>query len=194
MAKHRSRRSASATATAPRWRLSTSVPRMTSTRTGLAIFDSIKLPCRFRMTMLSASCWAYAMRRLTIVVPVLDEAASSLARLAGARAVARPRRRDHRRRRRLQRRHDRVWREPLADRVIAAPRGRGAPLNAGAALGTGDALLVPASPITALPDNADAPDRRGADASRLGPLRSAHRRTPSASCRRRPHDQLALAI
>ncbi len=43
---------------------------------------------------------------------------------------------------------------PLADRVVAAPRGRGAPLNAGAALGAGDALLF-LHADTALPPNAD---------------------------------------
>ncbi len=96
---------------------------------------------------------AQAMRRLTIVVPVLDEAAiigAALQALAPLRArgaeiivvdggssdgtpdLARP----------------------LADRVIAAPRGRGAPLNAGAALGTGDALVF-LHADTALPDNAD---------------------------------------
>ncbi len=93
------------------------------------------------------------MRRLTIVVPVLDEAAivvGALKALAplrargaeiivvdggsgdGTPALARP----------------------LADRVIAAPRGRGAPLNAGAALGTGDALVF-LHADTALPENAD---------------------------------------
>jgi rSAM/selenodomain-associated transferase 2 len=96
---------------------------------------------------------AQAMRRLTIVVPVLDEAAiigAALQALTPLRArgaeiivvdggssdgtldLARP----------------------LADRVIAAPRGRGAPLNAGAALGTGDALVF-LHADTALPDNAD---------------------------------------
>jgi len=43
---------------------------------------------------------------------------------------------------------------PFADRVIAAPRGRGAPMNAGAALGTGDMLLF-LHADTALPENAD---------------------------------------
>ncbi len=93
------------------------------------------------------------MRRLTIVVPVLNEAAilvDALAALAPLRArgaeiivvdggshdgspdLARP----------------------LADRVIAAPRGRGAPLNAGAALGSGDVLLF-LHADTALPQDAD---------------------------------------
>jgi rSAM/selenodomain-associated transferase 2 len=93
------------------------------------------------------------MCRLTIVVPVLDEAAiigGALQALAplrargveiivvdsgssdGTPALARP----------------------LADRVIAAPRGRSAPMNAGAALGSGDALLF-LHVDTALPDDAD---------------------------------------
>src|SRR5580698_11120155 len=93
------------------------------------------------------------MRRLTIVVPVLNEAAivvDTLTALTPLRArgaeiivvdsgssdgspdLARP----------------------LADRLIAAPRGRGAPLNAGAALGTGDALLF-LHADTALPQDAD---------------------------------------
>jgi rSAM/selenodomain-associated transferase 2 len=42
----------------------------------------------------------------------------------------------------------------LADRLIAAPRGRGAPMNAGAMHGSGDALLF-LHADTALPDNAD---------------------------------------
>jgi rSAM/selenodomain-associated transferase 2 len=44
--------------------------------------------------------------------------------------------------------------QPLADRVIAAPRGRGAPMNAGAALGTGGMLLFLHADTT-LPQNAD---------------------------------------
>ena len=43
---------------------------------------------------------------------------------------------------------------PLADRVVAAPRGRGAPMNLGATLGAGDALLF-LHADTALPDKAD---------------------------------------
>jgi len=93
------------------------------------------------------------MRRLTIIVPVLDEAAivvGALQALAplrargaeivvvdggsgdGTPALARP----------------------FADRLIAAPRGRGAPLNAGAAIGSGDALLF-LHADTRLPDDAD---------------------------------------
>jgi rSAM/selenodomain-associated transferase 2 len=93
------------------------------------------------------------MRRLTIVVPVLNEAtliAAALTALVplrargaeiivvdsgssdGTPALARP----------------------LADQVITAPRGRGAPLNAGAALGSGDALLF-LHADTALPQDAD---------------------------------------
>jgi len=94
------------------------------------------------------------MRRLTIVVPVLNEAAIIVdalqalkpLRVRGAEIIVvdsgsadgTPK-----------------LATPLADRVIAAPRGRGAPLNAGAALGTGDALLF-LHADTALPDNADA--------------------------------------
>jgi rSAM/selenodomain-associated transferase 2 len=43
---------------------------------------------------------------------------------------------------------------PLADRVIAAARGRGATMNAGAAIAAGDALLF-LHADTALPDDAD---------------------------------------
>jgi rSAM/selenodomain-associated transferase 2 len=98
------------------------------------------------------------MRRLTIVVPVLDEAAiitGALQALAALRA-----------------RGAEVivvdggsgdgtpgLAAPLADRVIAAPSGcapsgRGAPLNAGAVLGSGDVLLFLHADTT-LPDNAD---------------------------------------
>jgi rSAM/selenodomain-associated transferase 2 len=80
------------------------------------------------------------MRQLTIVIPVLNEAAI----IAGALQALAP----------LRARgtevivadggsHDTTVQlaQPLADRVITASPGRGAPLNAGAALGTGDALL-----------------------------------------------------
>jgi rSAM/selenodomain-associated transferase 2 len=93
------------------------------------------------------------MRRLTIVVPVLDEAPI----IAGAlRALGSLR----------QRGADVIvvdggssdgtcrLAEPFADRVITAPRGRAAPLNAGAALGAGDTLLF-LHADTALPENAD---------------------------------------
>jgi rSAM/selenodomain-associated transferase 2 len=94
-----------------------------------------------------------AMGRLTIVVPVLNEAAiivAALAALAPLRArgaeiiVADGGSRDG----------TAQLAEPFADRVITVPRGRGAPMNAGAALGTGDALLF-LHADTALPDNAD---------------------------------------
>jgi len=93
------------------------------------------------------------MRRLTIVIPVLNEAAiivAALEALAPLRArgaeivVADGGSRDGTAR----------LAEPLADRVIAAPRGRGAPLNAGAAIGGGDALLFLHADTT-LPDGAD---------------------------------------
>jgi rSAM/selenodomain-associated transferase 2 len=94
-----------------------------------------------------------AMGRLTIVIPVLDEAAIIVAALAalvplrargaevivvdggsrdGTIALARP----------------------FADRVIAGPRNRGAALNAGAALGSGD-VFVFLHADTTLPDDAD---------------------------------------
>ncbi len=93
------------------------------------------------------------MRRLTIVLPVLDEAAiiiGALQALAPLRArgaeviVVDGGSSDGTRR----------LAQPLADRVIAAPRGRGAPMNAAVALGTGDSLLF-LHADTALPDNAD---------------------------------------
>jgi rSAM/selenodomain-associated transferase 2 len=93
------------------------------------------------------------MRRLTIVLPVFNEAAI----IAGALQSLKP----------LRARgaeiivvdggsRDGTLRlaAPLANRVIAAPRGRGAPMNAGAALGTGDALLFLHADTT-LPANAD---------------------------------------
>ncbi len=98
------------------------------------------------------------MRRLTIVVPVLDEAAV----ITGALRALAP----------LRARGAEVivvdggsddgtpgLAASLADRVIAAPSGcapsgRGAPLNAGAASGAGDALLF-LHADTVLPDNAD---------------------------------------
>jgi rSAM/selenodomain-associated transferase 2 len=93
------------------------------------------------------------MRRLTIVIPVLDEAAIiavTLAALAPLRArgaeviVVDGGSRDG----------TPLLAAPFADHVIAASRGRGAPMNAAAALGSGDALLF-LHADTALPDNAD---------------------------------------
>ena len=92
------------------------------------------------------------MGRLTIVVPVLNEAPIIVAALAalaplrdrGAKIVADGGSRDGTVR----------LAAPLADRVITVPRGRGAPMNAGAALGTGDALLF-LHADTALPDDSD---------------------------------------
>jgi rSAM/selenodomain-associated transferase 2 len=93
------------------------------------------------------------MGRLTIVIPVLDEAAIIVAalqtlkplRARGAEIiVVDGGSRDGTAR----------LAEPLADRVIAAARGRGATMNAGAALGTGDALVF-LHADTILPENAD---------------------------------------
>jgi rSAM/selenodomain-associated transferase 2 len=93
------------------------------------------------------------MRRLTIVVPVLDEAAIIVAALEALKP--------------LRARGAEIivvdggssdgtvqLAQPLADRVIAAARGRGPTMNAGAALGTGDALLFLHADTT-LPENAD---------------------------------------
>jgi len=94
-----------------------------------------------------------AMGRLTIVVPVLNEAAiivAALQALAPLRArgaeiiVADGGSRDG----------TAQLAEPFADRVITVPRGRGAPMNAGAALGIGGALLF-LHADTALPEDAD---------------------------------------
>jgi len=93
------------------------------------------------------------MGRLTIVVPVLNEAAivvAALQALAPLRArgaeiiVADGFSRDG----------TAQLAGPFADRVITVPRGRGAPMNAAAALGTGDAFLF-LHADTALPDDAD---------------------------------------
>lgn len=92
--------------------------------------------------------------RLSIVVPVLDEAEgieAHLATLAPLRAsgaeviVVDGGSTDA----------TRDLAEPLADRVIVAPRGRATQMNAGAALATGDALLF-LHADTRLPRNADA--------------------------------------
>jgi rSAM/selenodomain-associated transferase 2 len=94
-----------------------------------------------------------AMGRLTIVIPVLNEAAvvvAALQSLAPLRArgaeiiVADGGSRDG----------TAHLAEPFADRIITVRRGRGAAMNAGAALGTGDALLF-LHADTALPDDAD---------------------------------------
>jgi rSAM/selenodomain-associated transferase 2 len=94
-----------------------------------------------------------AMGRLTIVLPVLNEAAiivAALQALAPLRArgaeiiVADGGSRDGTAR----------LAEPLATRVITVRRGRGAAMNAGAALGTGDTLLF-LHADTVLPDGAD---------------------------------------
>jgi rSAM/selenodomain-associated transferase 2 len=94
-----------------------------------------------------------AMGRLTIVIPVLNEAAIVVAALQslaplrahGAEIIVAD-----------GGSHDGTARlaEPLADRIITVRRGRGAAMNAGAALGTGDALLF-LHADTALPDGAD---------------------------------------
>jgi rSAM/selenodomain-associated transferase 2 len=93
------------------------------------------------------------MRRLTIVLPVLDEAAI----VVGALQALAP----------LRTRSAEVivvdggssdgtaqLAQPLADRVIAGARGRGATMNAGAAVAIGDAFLFLHADTT-LPDNAD---------------------------------------
>jgi rSAM/selenodomain-associated transferase 2 len=94
-----------------------------------------------------------AMGRLTIVLPVLNEAAiivAALQALAPLRArgaeiiVADGYSRDG----------TAQLAEPFADHIITIRRGRGAPMNAGAALGTGAALLFLHADTT-LPDNAD---------------------------------------
>jgi rSAM/selenodomain-associated transferase 2 len=94
-----------------------------------------------------------AMGRLTVVVPVLNEAAiivaalRALAPLRGRGAeiiVADGGSRDGTAR----------LAEPFADRIISVPHGRGAPMNAGAALGSGDAFLF-LHADTALPQDAD---------------------------------------
>jgi rSAM/selenodomain-associated transferase 2 len=93
------------------------------------------------------------MSRLTIVIPVLDEAKiivgalRALAPLRGRGAeiiVVDSGSGDGTQR----------LAAPFADRVLTAPRGRGAPLNAGAAAGSGDAFLF-LHADTALPENAD---------------------------------------
>jgi len=80
------------------------------------------------------------MPSLSIIVPVLDEAAGISATLDALRPF---------RQRGAEvivvdggsRDNTMALARPLADRVIAAPRGRGAQMNAGAAIATGDVLL-----------------------------------------------------
>ncbi len=79
-------------------------------------------------------------KTLTVIVPTLDEAASIAATLAPLQSLR-------------ERRHEVIVVDggsrdatveiarPLADRVLAAPRGRATQMNAGAAAATGDALL-----------------------------------------------------
>ena len=93
------------------------------------------------------------MGRLTIVLPVLNEAAIVVAALQ---ALAPLRRRgaeiivaDG-----YSRDGTAQLAKPFADRVITVRRGRGAAMNAGAALGAGDALLF-LHADTALPEDAD---------------------------------------
>jgi rSAM/selenodomain-associated transferase 2 len=88
-----------------------------------------------------------AMGRLTIIVPVLNEAAIIVAALRALGAeiiVADGYSRDGTAR----------LAKPFADRVITVRHGRGAAMNAGATLGSGDALLFLHADTT-LPDNAD---------------------------------------
>src|SRR5262245_53288364 len=93
------------------------------------------------------------MPQLSIVIPVLDEAAAigeTLAALASYRArsaeviVVDGGSRDG----------TLEAARPLADRVITAPRGRGSQMNAGAAAARGDALLF-LHADTRLPPDAD---------------------------------------
>jgi rSAM/selenodomain-associated transferase 2 len=105
------------------------------------------------LTAQRESLHAAAMGRLTIVIPVLNEAAiivDALRALAPLRSrgaeiiVVDGGSRDGTHR----------LAAVLADRVIAASRGRGTPMNAGAAIGTGDKLLF-LHADTMLPHNAD---------------------------------------
>jgi rSAM/selenodomain-associated transferase 2 len=96
---------------------------------------------------------------LSIIVPVLDEAAGIEATLA---ALAPYRRRGCE----LivvdggSRDNTLAFASPLADRVLAAPRGRAAQMNAGASIARGDVLLF-LHADTKLPANADALIRDG---------------------------------
>src|SRR5262249_21830506 len=149
--------SASLTAIAPRCRLSTMGPRTTSTRTGLglAIGFYFYLPpdvARCRVSRQSGGMLC-GLERLSIIIPALDEApiiVETLAALAPLRARgaevivfdggssdSTP-----------------ALARPLADRVISAPRNRGASMNAGAALASGDMFLF-LHADTIVPENAD---------------------------------------
>jgi rSAM/selenodomain-associated transferase 2 len=94
-----------------------------------------------------------AMGRLTIVIPVLNEAAIIVAAL---RALAPLRTRGAEIIVADGGSHDRTAQlaKPFADRIIVVRRGRSAAMNAGAALGAGDALLFLHADTT-LPDGAD---------------------------------------
>lgn len=87
---------------------------------------------------------------LSIVMPVLNEAGDIAGALAGLRArgvevvVIDGGSQDR----------TAELAQPLADRVLSAPRGRAAQMNAGAAVATGDALLF-LHADTRLPENAD---------------------------------------
>jgi rSAM/selenodomain-associated transferase 2 len=94
-----------------------------------------------------------AMGRLTIVLPVLNEAAIIVAalqalaplRCRGAEIIVADG---------YSRDGTAQLAKPFADRVITVRRGRGAAMNAGAALGTGETLVF-LHADTALPDGAD---------------------------------------
>ncbi len=83
---------------------------------------------------------------------------------------------------------------PLADRVIAAPRGRAAQMNAGAAAATRRRSPVPARRHAAAGRGRSAgAGRARAQRPPMGPLRRAHRRPASAASGRRRADEPALA-
>ena len=81
------------------------------------------------------------MSALSIIMPVLDEAAEIEAALQALAPYRAARRRGHRGRRRQRATTPSRWRRPLADRVMTAPRGRASQMNAGAAAARGDVLL-----------------------------------------------------
>jgi rSAM/selenodomain-associated transferase 2 len=140
---------------APRCRLSTSAPRVTSARTGFVIGFVFTPPARLPDRGFAGNLVGmdFEKRHLTIIIPVLDEAAIiavTLQALASLRArgaevivvdggskdgtVALAR--------------------PLADRVIVGLSNRGAAMNAGAALASGD-VFVFLHGDTTLADDAD---------------------------------------